>query len=212
MNHVTTGWAIRLCGIGVLSACLLGNLSAQSIFTCVDSRGKKLTSDRPIPECMDREQKELNASGTVKRNVGPSLTAQEESQLEERHKKEFEERARVTEERRRNRVLLARYQNQAAHDAERASALTQVDDVIQTTNKRLQDLAKQRKDLDAELEFYKKDPSKAPAPLRRRVTDAENERQGQERFIANQELEKKRINTRFDEELARLKVLWAGGS
>jgi len=212
MNHVTTGWAIRLCSIGVLSACLLGDLSAQSIFTCIDSRGKKLTSDRPIPECMDREQKELNASGTVKRNVGPSLTAQEESQLEERHKKELEERARVSEERRRNRVLLARYQNQAAHDAERASALTQVDDVIQTANKRLKDLAKQRKDLDAELEFYKKDPSKAPAPLLRRMADAENERQGQERFIANQELEKKRINTRFDEELARLKALWAGGS
>ena len=32
----------------------------------------------------------------------------------------------------------------------------------------------------------------------------------QKRFIAGQEEEKKRINQRFDDELAKLQVLWAG--
>ena len=31
----------------------------------------------------------------------------------------------------------------------------------------------------------------------------------QERFIAEQDAEAKRVNTRFDEQLARLKQLWA---
>ena len=31
----------------------------------------------------------------------------------------------------------------------------------------------------------------------------------QQKFIADQEQEKKRVNVRFDEELARLKQLWA---
>ena len=38
--------------------------------------GRKLTSDRPIMECLDREQKVLNPSGTVKTKIGPSLTPQ----------------------------------------------------------------------------------------------------------------------------------------
>ena len=202
-------WA-RVWGVAVLCSSLLGAASAQGIFTCTDSRGKKITSDRPIPECLDREQKELNASGTVKRSLGPTLTAQEVSAQEARDKKEAEDRARVNEERRRNRALLTRYQNQAAHDAERASALTQVDAVIQTANKRLAELAVQRKALDSELEFYKTDPSKAPAYLQRRVTEFQDNLVAQQRFIANQQLEKKRVNDRFDEELARLKPLWAG--
>nr|WP_315429301.1 DUF4124 domain-containing protein [uncultured Albidiferax sp.] len=189
---------------------LLGAACAQGIFTCTDSRGKKITSDRPIPECLDREQKELNASGTVKRSMGPILTAQEANEQELRDKKAAEERARVNDERRRNRAMLLRYKDQAAHDAERASALTQVDAVIQTANKRLEELTQQRKVLDSELEFYKNDPSKAPAHLRRRVAEFEENLVAQQRFIANQQLEKKRVNDRFDEELARLKPLWAG--
>ncbi|WP_432214584.1 DUF4124 domain-containing protein, partial [Salmonella enterica] len=35
------------------------------IYTCVDAKGRKLTADRPILDCIDREQKELNASGQV---------------------------------------------------------------------------------------------------------------------------------------------------
>lgn len=200
----------RVWGSSVLCSGLLSAAFAQGIFTCTDSRGKKITSDRPIPECMDREQKELNASGTVKRSLGPTLTAQEVSAQEARDKKETEDRARVFEERRRNRALLTRYQNQTAHDAERASALTQVDAVIQTANKRMLELAQQSKTLDSEMEFFKADPGKAPAYLKRRVTEFEENLVAQQRFIANQQLEKKRVNDRFDEELARLKPLWAG--
>ena len=202
-------WA-KLGGVSVLCSSLLGIASAQGIFTCTDSRGKKITSDRPITECLDREQKELNASGTVKRNLGPTLTAQETSAQEARDKKAAEDRTRIFDERRRNRAMLTRYQNQAAHDTERASALTQVDAVIQTANKRMAELAEQRKTLDSEMEFYKNDPSKAPAHLKRRVTEFQENLLAQQRFIANQQLEKKRVNDRFDEELERLKPLWAG--
>ena len=210
MKHVMA-WE-RWCGVAAVCGGLLGAANAQGIFTCVDGRGKKITSDRPIPECLDREQKELNASGTVKRSMGPVLTAQEASEQEVRDKKAAEERTRVNDERRRNRAMLLRYKDQAAHDAERASALTQVDGVIQIANKRMEELAQQRKTLDSELEFYKNDPSKAPAHLRRRVTEFQENLVAQQRFIANQQLEKKRVNDRFDEELAKLRPLWAGAA
>ena len=59
------------------------------------------------------------------------------------------------------------------------------------------------------MEFYKKDPSKAPATLRRHFDENRQNTEAQDRFIALQDEEKKRINLRFDEESQRLQVLWA---
>lgn len=201
---------VRYLGIFALYVGLHLDVSAQGIFTCVDGRGKRITSDRKIPECMDREQKELNSSGTVIRRVGPVLTSQEEAAQAELERKDLEYKARANEERRRNRALLARYKDQAAHDASRGEALMQVDAVIRVANTRLTELAQQRKSLDSEMEFYAKDPSKAPAALRRRITENDESVLAQQRFIANQQQEKQRVNDRFDEELARLKPLWSG--
>ena len=64
-------------------------LWAQGIYTCTDARGRKITSDRPIIDCIDREQKELNPSGTVRRKLGPSLTVQESAVEEEKQRKRF---------------------------------------------------------------------------------------------------------------------------
>jgi hypothetical protein len=96
-----------------------------------------------------------------------------------------------------------------AHDRERAEALVQIDAVIQAAKKRLGELAEERKRIDDELEFYKKDPSKAPDSIRRKVEDNARSVAVQNRFIGEQEDEKKRVNVRFDEEQARLKPLWA---
>ena len=92
---------------------------AQAIFTCVDGKGRHITSDRPIPECLDREQRELNPSGTVKRQIPPSQTAEERAAEEVRQRLAAEDQARIAEEKRRDRALLARYPNRASHDAER---------------------------------------------------------------------------------------------
>ena len=204
-----TGWH-RYCAFGFFFSGLLASAAAQSIYSCTDARGNKLTSDRPIAECLDREQKELNPSGSVRRSVAPSLTAVERERIEAQQRKEAEEKARANEERRRNRALLMRYQNQAAHDRERADALKQVDEVIVAANKRLVELDKQNEAIKAELEFYKNDATKAPAKLRRQITEHDDSVRAQQRFIADQAVEKKRVNDRFDEELARLKPLWNG--
>ena len=78
----------------------------QGIYTCTDAQGRRLTSDRPIPACNDREQLVLNPSGTVKSRVGPTLTALERAALETKRKLETEERARLDEDKRRDRALL----------------------------------------------------------------------------------------------------------
>jgi Domain of unknown function (DUF4124) len=187
---------------------LASALAWAQIYTCIDANGKKITSDRPIPECAEREQKELNSSGTVKRMVKPVMTVEEQRVFDDKQRAENEERSRIAEEKRKDRALLTRYPNRTSHDQERTEALTQVDDVIRAATKRIGELGNQRKDIDAQLEFYKKDPSKAPPSLRRQVDDNNNSVAVQKRFVIDQEGEKKRINARFDEELGKLKTLW----
>jgi Domain of unknown function (DUF4124) len=193
----------------LLAALSLGSAAAWSqIYTCVDAKGRKLTSDRPIAECIDREQRELNTSGTIRRTVKPTMTAEEQRIFDDRQKAEAEDKARIAEEKRKDRALLTRYPNRTSHDKERAEALGQVDDVMKAATRRIGELAAQRKDINTELEFYKKDPSKAPLSLKRQIEDNDNSVAVQKRFIQDQEGEKKRINVRFDEELAKLKSLW----
>lgn len=193
----------------LLAALSLGSAAAWSqIYTCVDAKGRKLTSDRPIAECIDREQRELNTSGTIRRTVKPVMTAEEQRVFDDKQKTEAEEKARIAEDKRKDRALLTRYPSRAIHDNERVEALGQVDNVIKAATRRIEELAAQRKDINIEMEFYKKDPNKAPFSLKRQIEDNDNSVAVQKRFILDQEGEKKRINVRFDEELAKLKSLW----
>lgn len=193
---------------GLLVGGLLGPARSEGIYTCIDSKGRRLTADRPIAECIDREQRELNASGTLKRKIGPSLTAQERAAEEAKARQAIEEKNRLAEEKRRNRALLARYPDKTSHDNEREAALGRANDAIEAAQKNTQVLVAARKRLDTELEFYRKDPSKVPAKLRREIEENEEHMRGQQRFIANQDSEKRRINAQFDEELAKLGELW----
>lgn len=201
--------SVRNIGVG----CLLGgaylHAFSQGIYTCVDASGRRLTADRPIPECLDREQRELGPTGAVKRRIGPALTAKEAAAEEEKTRKALEERNRLAEEKRRERALMARYPDKAAHDRERAAALALAESAIAAARKSTADLGVRRAKLAAELEFYKADTAKVPAPLKRQVEENQHHLEAQERFLANQEAEKKRINARFDEELAKLQQLWA---
>jgi hypothetical protein len=205
---VTSAIGIGLAA-GALLAGLLAPAWAEGIYTCVDAKGRRLTSDRPIVECIDREQRELTPSGTLKRKIGPSLTADERAAEEEKQRKVVEERNRVIEEKRRERALLTRYPDKAAHDKERKTALAQVDGMVESATQHTEELAKDRRRLDVELEFYKNDPSKIPAKLKRQIEENVNAIESQKRFVLAQEEEKRRINVRFDEELVKLRQLWA---
>ena len=208
---VNVGLIFLLGGVGWAS-CAQESPVISGVYTCIDAKGRKLTADRPIPECTDREQKVLNPSGTVKAKVGPNLTAQEKADLEQKERRETEERNRTADEKRRDRALLTRYPSRAVHDQERIEAMAQIKVVIQAAKNRLDELTKQRVTIDDEMEFYKKDPSKAPAYVRRQLEENVQSQAVQRRFIQEQEAEIRRVNVRFDDELVRLRQLWTSGT
>lgn len=193
----------------LLAGCVAGAAAQPGIYSCVDARGRHVTADRPIPECSDREQRELNPSGSVKRKVAPTLSAQERAQEEEKARHAQDEKVRLAEERKRNHALITRYPDKAAHDKERGAALAVADEMAAAAQRRIAALATDRRKLDAEMEFHQKAPAQAPARLKRQIEENEQHTGAQKRFIASQEGEKQRINARFDEELATLRELWA---
>jgi len=191
------GFAILLCGF-------LGSAAAQGIYTCVDDKGNKLTSDRPIAACMDRPQRELNPSGTVRRVLTPPPPPKTQEELLAQEKADSQIRL----ERRRDLDLRIRYPDRDSHDKARAAALETVDEAIKTATKRSQELTDQRKAIDVELDFYKSSPGKVPASIKRRIDETDANLAGQKRLIADKEAEKKRNTDRFDAEFAKLKARW----
>jgi hypothetical protein len=199
-------------GVWVFAASLLHPgvaWSQKSIYTCIDAQGRRLTSDRPIVECLDREQRELNPSGTVKRIIPPTMTAEERAREEARRRAEAEAQAQKAEERRRTQVVLMRFPNLDSHQRARAEALQQVETLTALIHERQKELDRQKASIDAEFEFYQRDPSKAPEWLKRRRADNTQEREAQVQRLAEQEREIARVNQRFDDELALLRRLWA---
>ena len=65
------------------------------------------------------------------------------------------------------------------------------------------------KQFDTEMEFYAREPSKAPMHLRRAIAENDDAMAEQQRFVAGQAQEKRNVHQRFDAELAQLRKLWA---
>lgn len=199
---VATVWA------GAMPADAQTSANPGGIYACTDANGRRITADRPIANCVDREQRVLGNSGVELRRVGPTLTDQERSALEAKRRQDLAEQQRLREERSRERAMLARYPSQVVHDAARAEAVGQVDDVIGVARQRQVELRERRRKLNTELEFYQNDPKKAPVNLRRQLDDNTESQTEQQRFIKQQDEEKQRINQRFDAELQQLRKLW----
>ncbi|WP_157667425.1 DUF4124 domain-containing protein [Comamonas serinivorans] len=181
--------------------------TSSNAYTCIDASGRKLTSDRLIAACMDREQREISATGTV-RIIPPRATAKELQAQEETRRVELEKVRAAQRERAAERALLSRYPNRPTFDAARVEALKLPTDAVQAAEQRIAGLMADRKKLDQEMEFYVKDPSRAPAELRRKFDINDSALEAQRLSIANQKAEATRINARFDQDLTKLQQLW----
>ena len=208
-------WRLAACGSAALALlsvppAAVGQAPAGSgqIYTCTDATGKKITSDRPIADCNAREQRVLNADGSVKRIMPPTLTTDERTELEAREREASAERARTQEAIRRDRNLLARFPDEAAHRKARAAALDDVRKALRLSEERVALLAAERKPLLDEAEFYAGKP--LPGKLKAQLDANDASTEAQRTLAQNQQLEVVRINKLYDVELERVKKLWAG--
>ena len=202
----------RICAV-LLAVCAGAAAWGQTagsapIYTCTDASGKKLTSDRPILECNSREQRVLNADGSVKSVRQPTMTADERAAAEERDRDALAERARQQEAVRRDRNLLARFPNETAHRKARELALDDVRKSLRQSEARLMALANERKPLTNEAEFYV--GKQLPLKLKLALDANDASVDAQKSLVQNQQIEILRIDKLYDSELERLRKLWGG--
>lgn len=197
-------WA--LAALLAVAATPSGALAA--IYSCIDASGKRLTSDRPIAECHNREQRLLNADGSTRRVVAPDLTADERAEAEAAERRAALARSAQQDAVRRDRNLVARFPNEAAHRRAREAALADLRKSVQASEQRIAALARDRKPLLEEAEFYK--GRALPLTLKQALAANDAGVEAQRSLVQNQEAEAQRINALFDVELARLRRLWAG--
>lgn len=196
-----------LCG-GVLLLMCCSVQAAGPIYSCIDANGKRLTSDRPIPECTSRDQRVLNADGSTRKVVPPKMTADEQAEFDARERAKAAVRAAEMDAIRRDRNLRQRYPTEAAHQKARQSALNDLDRTLQLSQKRLEVLSAERKPLLDEAEFYV--GRQMPTRLKQQLDGIDAATEAQRALMQNQQAETLRINATFDAELARLRALWAG--
>lgn len=206
--------ARKQAGPGWRVVCLMAAASwvapgwAQGIYTCIDAKGRKLTSDRPIIECLDREQRVMNRDGSTRTVLPPSLTADERADLEARERRKAQERAAQQDAVRRDRLLLMRYPTEAEHRKARDLALDDVRASIRNSERRIAELTAERKPLLDEAEFYK---GKAiPPKLKQSLEFVDVAIDAHRTLIQNQQAELQRVTQLFDQELERLRKLWTG--
>ncbi len=202
--RATTVAAALLAALAGLSA---GRAHAAPIFTCVIDN-KKITSDRPIPQCFDREQRELNQDGSTKRILPPPPTDDERAAAEAREAQLALEAANRREAIRRDRNLLMRFPNEGAHRKAREAALEDTRKSLRTSEARLELLEKERKPLMDETEFYV--GRQMPLKLKQSIDANDAATEAQRNLVTNQKAEIVRIDKLYDDELERLRKLWNG--
>lgn len=197
-------------GLGCLGVLLLGSAIAQQrvgAYSCIDDHGRRLVSDRPIPECMDREQRVLGPTGVERTPRAPIPTKAERQRAAEEQQRQIREQERVLEQRRLDQALLLRYPDSVAHAQERHIQVSQLDELQSLARARLIDLeqiyVQTQKDLAQQGSHPTPDVKKAVHTAQAAVI-------AQKRSIESQEINRQRIMLRFDDEGRRLEKLWAG--
>lgn len=205
----------RAVGIGALLALsfmpALGEQAAgagKGIYKCIGPDGKPRLTDRLNPECMNNDQQELRPDGSLKRVVPPPPTADEQAKLDQQLLALRETKASKDEAVKYDRLLLRRYPNEAAHDRARVNALERLRSAMAASERRLQELADERKRLLDEGEFYK--GRKMPDGLRQKIDTNAAGAAAQRELMKQQQGQIDDINRQFDAERDRLRKLWGG--
>lgn len=180
---------------------------AQQIYMCKDATGRTVTSDRQIPECVDRAVRELGRDGTFRREIPAPLTPEQKREKQLQEAKAKADAMAVEEQRQSDRLMLARYASEKDIEASRQRSLDLVQEQIKRETKEMAAAEKNLKaaQVEADVQMKKK---VAPSPdVKHRVDDAEQAIQAAKKAIQEHEAELAQINVKYDQTLKRYREI-----
>jgi hypothetical protein len=176
----------------------------SGIYACTDQYGRNLKSDRPIAECADREQRQLNPDGSLKRVI---ITAEEQRRRDEAATAAQRAKIEGNEQARRDRIMLQRYPNEETWERLMREALSTPVSTWEGAVDRISAARKEAIQLGEETEFYKR--TTIPLALKRKIDQNEITIASELALIQTQREEINRIRDRFAADLRKLRRLWA---
>ena len=193
-----------------LAAMLLALAQAASaqVYTCMDKQGRRLTADRPIPECNDRPQRILHPNGVVE-VLAPKKTEAERLAAEEEIKAQARKRAQEIEAARADRTLRARYPDEAALESHRHYAVSQVERRWQATLDELASLGARRKALTAQVAARRQEGKSPEFAETKEAAEIEKRNNQIRPQVEKARAEIEEVNRQFDASLKRLRELMA---
>jgi hypothetical protein len=184
-------------------------VQAQKIYVCKDSKGKTLTSDRPIAECGDSVVREMDTSGITRREIPPPPTAEQKKRLREEEEKKKVDAARAAEQRQNDRALLARFRMEEEITIARQRNTGQAREQLQLARAGYNQLELRRMAMQEELEKTRSAKKTPPASLLQNLAESDRQLTVEARKIAQQEAEVDEIDMRYEAMLRRYRELTA---
>lgn len=200
---------LRLCSALMLltAAMLPAPVAAQgrTTYCCTADNGKQVCSDFLPQQCYGRAYREINSQGVTVRRVDAPLNAEQRAMKEAEGRKAKEEEVRRMEQDRRDRALLATYATEQDIDNARDRAVADIEKIIKESQDKQAELARQKRKLDNEAEFYKKKP--LPPQLQAQLRDNEAEVKAQQAIIDGKQKDIVAVKAKFEEERLRYREL-----
>ena len=177
------------------------------VYTCTTAAGRKITADRPIPECMDREQRELQTSTGRVNIVKPKQTEAERWAEREAQKKLERDKESALQQQRRDQQLLARYPDEAALEEKRSYLLAEVKKRWGPTLDEQAQINVRRKEIVAAGEARRKAGKVADFGVTKEAAQLERRSLQLQPMMDKYAAEIERSNREFDQDLERLRYL-----
>jgi len=179
--------------------------AAQESYSCKTEDGRTLTGEVPPPECARRELRVLAPDGRLLRVIPAPETPEQRQQREREEKRKRDEDAAKLEQKRQDKALLDTYSSVSEIEAARRRALEGLQRRTKAIGERLDDLQKERKRLDNEMEFYA--THTPPDQLKRALNANAASVKDQQKAVRDVEAEIDRVNKFFDLQVKRFREL-----
>ncbi len=192
--------------LGAIAVAAQAQVKAQ-VYTCTTATGRKITADRPIPECMDREQRELQTSTGRVNIVKPKQTEAERWAEREAQKQAERDREAALQQQRRDQQLLARYPDEAALEEKRSYMLDEIKKRWAPTLEEQAEIDARRKEISAAAELRRKTGKAADFSTAKEAVQLERRTLQLRPMMEKAHADLDRVNQEMDADLARLRYL-----
>jgi len=182
----------------VISALLPSSRANADFYSCKDSSGHVISSDRPIPECADKSTQIFKENGTLKSQIAAPLTPEQRRAAaiqEQQHQKEAQHQEELKQE---QLFLIAHYPNESAIEAARKREIDAIDTKIATETRNIETATTALNNNQKMLPNLPKTQTLKIRETQTKIDDMTQSIQESTRLIHSYQAEEISVNKQFD--------------